>query len=104
MHSIVRTPCNQFGNQEPDGYDSIASFCQVNYGVTFPMFAKIKVNGSKTHPLFKYLQSEATGLLGSEAIKWNFTKFLVDRDGKVVRRYAPQVEPDDIKDGIEALL
>jgi glutathione peroxidase len=102
--SILGFPCNQFGNQEPDGSDSIASFCQVNYGVTFPMFAKIKVNGSKTHPLFKYLKSEATGLLGSEAIKWNFTKFLVDRDGKVVRRYAPQVEPDDIKDGIEALL
>jgi glutathione peroxidase len=101
---ILGFPCNQFGGQEPGVESEIASFCAATYGVTFPMFAKIEVNGEKTHPLYRLLKSEAPGLLGSEAIKWNFTKFLVDRSGKVVKRYAPTDTPRAIANDIEALL
>ena len=101
---ILGFPCNQFGAQEPGAADEIASFCQKNYGVTFPMFAKIDVNGDNTHPLFAHLKKEARGLLGSEGIKWNFTKFLVDRDGSVVKRFAPAATPESLAEDIEALL
>ena len=101
---ILGFPCNQFGSQEPGGEEEIESFCEVNYGVTFPMFAKIDVNGKNAAPLYEYLKDAKPGLLGSEAIKWNFTKFLVDRKGKVVERYAPKVEPEAIADDIEKLL
>jgi glutathione peroxidase len=102
--TILGFPCNQFGAQEPKGADAIATFCERNYGVTFPMFAKIKVNGADTHPLYQKLKADAPGLLGTETIKWNFTKFLVDREGNVVKRYAPKDEPEELKEGIEALL
>ena len=101
---VLGFPCNQFGAQEPGGEEEIESFCEVNYGVTFPMFAKIDVNGKNAAPLYEYLKTSRPGLLGSEAIKWNFTKFLVDRKGKVVERYAPKVEPEAIADDIEKLL
>jgi len=101
---ILGFPCNQFGGQEPGASEEIASFCQKNFGVTFPMFAKIDVNGDYTHPLFQHLKKEARGLLGSEAIKWNFTKFLVDRDGSVVKRFAPAATPESLAEDIEALL
>ena len=101
---VLGFPCNQFGAQEPGAADEIASFCQKNYGVTFPMFAKIDVNGDNTHPLFAHLKKEARGLLGSEGIKWNFTKFLVDRDGSVVKRFAPAATPESLAEDIEALL
>jgi len=101
---ILGFPCNQFGEQEPGSEAEIESFCEVNYGVTFPMFAKVDVNGDGTAPLYKYLKKEKPGLLGSEAIKWNFTKFLVDRDGRVVERYAPNTEPAAIAGDIEKLL
>ena len=101
--SVLGFPCNQFGGQEPGNADAIASFCSMNYGVTFPMFAKVDVNGSDAHPLFAYLKSEKSGLLGS-GIKWNFTKFLVDRAGKVVARFGPTSTPASIKTQIEALL
>ena len=101
---VLGFPCNQFGAQEPGAESDIASFCSTTYGVTFPMFAKIEVNGEKTHPLYKLLKRDAPGLLGSEAIKWNFTKFLVDRAGKVVKRYAPTDTPQQIEKDIEALL
>ena len=101
---ILGFPCNQFGGQEPGAADEIANFCQKNYGVTFPMFAKIDVNGDDTHPLFVHLKKEARGLLGSEGIKWNFTKFLVDRDGRVVKRFAPAATPESLAEDIEALL
>ena len=101
---VLGFPCNQFGAQEPGGEEEIESFCEVNYGVTFPMFAKIDVNGKNAAPLYEYLKEAKPGLLGSEAIKWNFTKFLVDRKGKVVERYAPKVEPEAIADDIEKLL
>ncbi len=101
---ILGFPCNQFGAQEPGSEDEIASFCELNYGVTFPMFAKVDVNGANTAPLFQYLKKAKPGLLGSEAIKWNFTKFLVDRKGSVVDRYAPNAEPDSISGDIEKLL
>jgi glutathione peroxidase len=101
---VLGFPCNQFGEQEPGTSDEIASFCQKNYGVSFPMFAKIEVNGDDTHPLYKLLKKSARGLLGSEAIKWNFTKFLVDRDGRIVERFAPTTTPDAIARDIEALL
>ena len=97
-------PCNQFGAQEPGSEAEIEQFCELNYGVTFPMFAKIDVNGDNAAPLYKYLKKEKPGLMGSEAIKWNFTKFLVDRDGKVVERYAPNTEPANIAGDIEKLL
>ena len=101
---VLGFPCNQFGAQEPGGEEEIESFCEVNYGVTFPMFAKIDVNGKNAAPLYEYLKEAKPGLLGSEGIKWNFTKFLVDRKGKVVERYAPKVEPETIAGDIEKLL
>ena len=101
--SVLGFPCNQFGGQEPGDAKQIERFCASNYEVTFPMFAKIDVNGSQAHPLFDYLKREKSGLLGS-SIKWNFTKFLVDRTGKVVGRYAPTVRPENLTQEIEALL
>jgi len=101
---VLGFPCNQFLSQDPGNDDSISQFCSLNYGVSFPMFAKIDVNGSGAHPLFAYLKKEAKGLMGSEKVKWNFTKFLVNRDGQVVRRYAPTVKPEDIKADIEELI
>jgi len=101
---ILGFPCNQFGEQEPGSEAEIEQFCELNYGVTFPMFAKVDVNGDKATPLYKYLKKEKPGLMGSEAIKWNFTKFLVDRNGKVVERYAPNTEPSAIAGDIEKLL
>lgn len=101
---ILGFPCNQFMNQDPGSNEEIQSFCQVNYGVTFPMFGKIDVNGADAHPLYEYLKKAAPGALGMKAIKWNFTKFLVDAQGKVVKRFEPNVEPADIASDIEALL
>jgi glutathione peroxidase len=101
--SVLGFPCNQFGNQEPGDARQIEQFCESNYAVTFPMFAKVDVNGGSTHPLYQYLKSEKSGLLGS-SIKWNFTKFLVDRSGKVVARHAPTATPEGLKKEIEALL
>lgn len=101
---VLGFPCNQFGSQEPGEAEEIASFCQKNYGVSFPMFAKIEVNGNEAHPLYQYLKKAAPGLLGSEGIKWNFTKFLVDREGKVLARYASALKPEDMADDIERLL
>jgi len=101
--SVLGFPCNQFGNQEPGDAKQIEQFCTKNYGVTFPMFAKIEVNGTSAHPLFNYLKSEKAGLLGP-SIKWNFTKFLVDRSGKVVARHAPTAKPEGLAREIEALL
>ena len=101
---VLGFPCDQFGHQEPGNEAEIAQFCSTTYGVSFPMFAKVEVNGEGTHPLFRYLKHEAKGLLGSEAIKWNFTKFLVDREGNVVRRYAPTDAPESIGKDIEAML
>ncbi|RXZ65948.1 glutathione peroxidase [Pelagerythrobacter rhizovicinus] len=101
---VLGFPCNQFGAQEPGSADEIAEFCKVNFGVTFPLMAKVDVNGDNASPLFDWLKREAPGLMGSKAIKWNFTKFLVDREGKVVRRYAPTDKPERIAEDIEALL
>jgi glutathione peroxidase len=101
---ILGFPCNQFGGQEPGAESEIAEFCQVNYGVSFPMFAKIDVNGPDAHPLFAWLKTEAPGLLGTKDIKWNFTKFLLDREGRVVERFAPTLLPRDIAPAIEKLL
>ena len=101
---ILGFPCNQFGKQEPGSNDEISHFCELNYGVTFPLFAKLDVNGDDAHPLFKYLKAEAPGILGTRAIKWNFTKFLVDRNGKVVARYAPRDKPEDLAADIDRLL
>ena len=101
---ILGFPCNQFGAQEPGSESEIEQFCQVNYGVKFPMFGKIDVNGSNAHPLYKFLTSEKPGILGLEAIKWNFTKFLIDKDGNPVKRYAPNTKPEDIAGDIEKLL
>ena len=101
---ILGFPCNQFGAQEPGTEKEIAEFCELNYGVTFPMFAKVEVNGGKTAPVYKYLKAEKPGLLGSEAIKWNFTKFLVDRKGKVLARYAPNDTPESMAGDIEKAL
>jgi glutathione peroxidase len=101
---VLGFPCNQFGAQEPGSADDIAQFCELNYGVTFPIFAKIDVNGSDAHPLFKFLKSEQSGILGTEGIKWNFTKFLIDREGKVVDRYAPKTAPAELAPYIEKLL
>ena len=101
---VLGFPCNQFGSQEPGEADEIASFCQKNYGVSFPMFAKIEVNGDDTHPLYRYLKKAAPGLLGSESIKWNFTKFLVNRQGEVTARYASATAPEAIAGDIEKLL
>ncbi|MBI3728751.1 MAG: glutathione peroxidase [Burkholderiales bacterium] len=101
---VLGFPCNQFGHQEPGSAGEIGSFCEKNFGVTFPLFDKIDVNGDKAHPLFQHLKSQAPGLLGSQSIKWNFTKFLVKKDGTVFKRYAPQTAPKDLLDDIEKLL
>jgi glutathione peroxidase len=101
---ILGFPCNQFGAQEPGSEQEIATFCQTNYDVTFPMFAKIDVNGDATAPLYRYLKREKPGLLGTEAIKWNFTKFLVDRDGRVVARYAPNDTPESLETDVAKAL
>jgi glutathione peroxidase len=101
---VLGFPCNQFGAQEPGSNAEIGAFCERNYGVTFPLFDKIDVNGDAAHPLFKHLKSEAPGLMGTEAIKWNFTKFLVRKDGRVYKRYAPQTEPKELMTDIEKLL
>lgn len=100
---ILGFPCNQFASQDPGTNKEISEFCLVNYGVTFTMFEKIDVNGKNAHPIYKFLKEKAKGVLGS-AIKWNFTKFLIDRDGNVIRRYAPTVVPEKIKNDIEKLL
>jgi glutathione peroxidase len=102
--SVLGFPCNQFGAQEPGDADEIASFCKLNYDVSFPLYGKIDVNGDNAAPLYRHLKDEAPGLLGSKAIKWNFTKFLVDRSGKVVKRYAPQTKPGELVRDIEALI
>ena len=102
--AVLGFPCDQFGHQEPGDEAEISAFCAGNYGVTFPMFAKIEVNGANAHPLFKALKAEAPGVLGTQGIKWNFTKFLVDRERRVIRRYAPADKPETIADGIEAAL
>lgn len=101
---VLGFPCNQFGSQDPGADGEIAEFCQVNYGVSFPMMGKIDVNGPAAHPLYKWLSSEAPGLLGSKSIKWNFTKFLVGKDGQVIRRYAPTDKPADLAKDVEAAL
>ena len=102
--AVLGFPSNQFLSQDPGSDDQIAEFCQVNYGVSFPMMSKIDVNGPGAHPLYQWLSAEAPGLLGSKAIKWNFTKFLVGKDGKVIRRYAPSDKPADLGKDIEAAL
>ena len=101
---VLGFPCNQFGAQDTGNNDEIAEFCQLNYGVSFPMMAKIDVNGSDAHPLYQWLSSEAPGLLGTKAIKWNFTKFLVGKDGQVLKRYAPTDTPKSMAEDIEAAL
>ncbi len=101
---VLGFPSNQFGAQDPGSDEQIASFCELNYGVSFPMMSKIEVNGGGAHPLYQWLSSEAPGLLGSKAIKWNFTKFLVGRDGRVIRRYAPQDAPAGLAADIESAL
>ena len=101
---ILGFPCNQFGQQEPGDDAAISQFCELNFGVTFPLFKKVEVNGSNAHPLFVQLKKRAPGLLGSQGIKWNFTKFLIDRDGQSVKRYAPATKPEALKTAIEALL
>jgi glutathione peroxidase len=101
---VLGFPCDQFANQEPGSNADIGTFCQVNYGVSFPLFAKIEVNGPNTHPLYGFLKSAARGVLGTTRIKWNFTKFLVDRSGTVLRRYAPTTKPEDIAKDIETAL
>lgn len=101
---VLGFPCNQFGAQDPGSNEEIASFCQVNYGVSFPMMAKVDVNGPQAHPLYRWLTAEAPGMLGSKAIKWNFTKFLVGKDGRVLKRYAPQDAPEKLAKDVEAAL
>ena len=102
--AVLGFPCNQFGQQEPGDAQEIQKFCSLSYNVTFPMFAKIDVNGASAHPLYEFLKGEKSGLLGIEAIKWNFSKFLVDQEGRVVERYAPTTTPASLKGDIEALL
>jgi glutathione peroxidase len=102
--AVLGFPCNQFGNQDPGSNQAIAQYCQVNYGVSFTMLEKINVNGHDAHPLYQWLCAEAPGLLGSKAIKWNFTKFLVGRDGRVIKRYASMDKPEKIAQDIEAAL
>ncbi len=101
---VLAFPCNQFGAQEPGDAAEIQSFCSTTYAVDFPLFAKVEVNGDAAHPLFQHLKGEQPGILGTEAIKWNFTKFLVDRDGHVVKRYAPKDAPSTLQSAIESLL
>jgi glutathione peroxidase len=102
--AVLGFPCDQFGHQEPGDENEIKNFCSLNYDVSFPMFGKIEVNGNGAHPLFQHLKKEAKGLLGSEMIKWNFTKFLVDKHGKVVRRYAPTDTPESIEKDLKAVM
>ena len=102
--SVIGFPCNQFGGQEPGDAEEIANFCKLTYDVSFPVMGKIDVNGDNAAPIYQYLKDEAPGLLGSKGIKWNFTKFLVNRAGKVVKRYPPQAKPEDLTRDIEALL
>lgn len=102
--SILGFPCDQFGHQEPGTEEEIQAFCSSEYDVTFPLFAKIEVNGPDAHPVFEYLKNQAPGLFGTRSIKWNFTKFLVDRDGRVVRRFGPRDKPSDIEGHVDALL
>ncbi|MEQ9364599.1 MAG: glutathione peroxidase [Leptospirales bacterium] len=101
---VMGFPCNQFGQQEPGGADEIQSFCQKNYGVSFPMYAKVDVNGENAHPLFRFLKKEKKGVLSTEGIKWNFTKFLINREGEVVSRYAPNATPESLEKEIEKVL
>ncbi|MBD8524800.1 glutathione peroxidase [Pseudomarimonas arenosa] len=101
---ILGFPCDQFGHQEPGDEEEIKNFCSLSYDVSFPMFSKIEVNGDKAHPLFKHLKKQAKGILGTEVIKWNFTKFLIDKNGKVVRRYAPTDTPESIEKDLAAVL
>ena len=102
--TVLGFPSNEFGGQDPGSNDEIASFCEMNFGVSFPMMAKVEVNGGQAHPLYRWLKAEKPGMLGSEGIKWNFTKFLVGRDGRVLKRYAPQDAPEKIAADIEAAL
>jgi glutathione peroxidase len=102
--AVLGFPCDQFGHQEPGDETEIKSFCSLHYDVSFPLFAKIKVNGDGTHPLYQFLKAEKKGLLGSEAVKWNFTKFLVDKDGNVMKRYAPQDKPESLEKDLAPLL
>ncbi|QJC52455.1 glutathione peroxidase [Paenibacillus albicereus] len=102
--AVLGFPCGQFANQEPGGNDQIQEACRINFGVTFPLYAKVDVNGDGAHPLFRHLTSEAKGFLGTKAIKWNFTKFLVDKDGRVVQRFAPTDKPEKIESHIRRLL
>ena len=99
---VLGFPCNQFKSQDPGSDDEIAEFCQMNYGVTFPMFSKIDVNGAQAHPLYKFLKSEMPGILGSEGIKWNFTKFLISKDGTPVQRFSPQTQPEALEQYVQA--
>lgn len=101
---VLGFPCNQFGGQDPGSNEEIGAFCQKNFGVSFAMMSKVDVNGAEAHPLYQWLSAEAPGLLGSKAIKWNFTKFLVGKDGRVLKRYAPQDAPDKLAKDIEAAL
>ena len=101
---VLGFPCDQFGHQEPGDADEIRNFCSLEYDVTFPLFAKIEVNGEKAHPLYRWLKGEKPGFLGSEGIKWNFTKFLIGRDGKVLKRYAPTDSPEKIEKDLGAAL
>ncbi|BDG80379.1 MULTISPECIES: glutathione peroxidase [Bacillus] len=101
---ILGFPCNQFMNQEPDDEEDIQEFCETNYGVTFPMFSKVEVNGKNAHPLFAFLTDNAKGMLGTKAIKWNFTKFVVDRNGEIAGRYSPNTNPKELEDVITKLL
>ena len=102
--SVLAFPCNQFGGQEPDSEEEIQSFCDLNYQTSFPLFSKIDVNGAASHPLYAHLKKQAPGILGSKRIKWNFTKFLVNQHGEVVKRFAPSTKPETIASDIEALL
>jgi glutathione peroxidase len=102
--SVLAFPCNQFGGQEPGSSEEIQEFCTLNYGINFPIFEKVDVKGKDAHPLFKYLTSEKKGLLGSESIKWNFTKFLINKEGKPIARFAPNTTPEKISKEIETLL
>jgi glutathione peroxidase len=101
---VLGFPCNQFGGQDPGSNEEIGAFCQKNFGVSFPMMSKVNVNGAEAHPLYQWLSAEAPGLLGSKSIKWNFTKFLVGKDGRVLKRYAPQDAPEKLAKDIEAAL
>ncbi|MFW7341429.1 glutathione peroxidase [Pollutimonas sp. H1-120] len=102
--AVLAFPCNQFGRQEPGDPDQISAFCSTNYGVDFPLFEKIEVNGPQAHPLYNWLKNEKAGVLGSQAIKWNFTKFLLGRDGRVLRRYGPATKPEALRADIEKAL